>query len=556
MSDDKQENLTPAEQREQDDARVKIQMAQTDISEAVGRMPFASPSAGRTSFEGHQLNTMIDLVENTKPEHLESAGKSLWDARDAIKKAAQELEDHIKGVDWEGESGTAFRAFGKGLVAHARKLGDFADVAGTQITVAGTGLASVRSAMPPRDSRQVRKNPDDIELPARVADNPEYQAALKVEKDRQEAINQINRLASYYSVSGERLEGQEPPRFEKQLAIGMPPPSRRIGPGDSVSPSHGGAVAGNGTGQSHPVRAAVGAPEPTSPSGSQPAVNTLGPAPVLDRSTATEINSVAPPQVPTTINGTPPLPSPTPTPTPATGPTGVPPSLMMPGLTNPVQGSTQRPTGPPGMPRTVSQTGQGMGKAQPTGAGPVAKGPGGPPVGRPGPMGGGGPFAGRPPGGPQSQSPTAGQSGVTGGRPISGQGGTSAVGGPRAGGRNGIVGGTPQHAPQGRAAAGGSGQRGVIGGRGAAAATSRSGGRATPASGANGVVGAPRKAAGAGSNSKGFTAGGAGLVRGPAGRRSNGREDEANGSSRPDYLTEDEETWNAGRRGAVPPVVE
>ncbi|MFD4017391.1 hypothetical protein [Streptomyces sindenensis] len=549
MSDD---NLTPAEQRKQDDARVKIQMSQTDISEAVRKMPFGSAPTGRTSFEGFQLNSMIDLVENTKPEDLENAGKSLWDARDAIKKAAQELEDNMKGVDWHGESGTAFRAFGKGLVAHARKLGDFADVAGTQITVAGTGLASVRSAMPPRDSRQVRKNPDDIEMPGRVADNPEYQAALKVEKDRQEAINQINRLASYYSVSGERLEGQEPPRFDKDLGITMPPPrgqredsqsgaygDRSESLGNSVAP---GAAGRTSSAHSAPVSAA-----------SQPPTEVLGSAPLPDRTVGTEINTVAPPQAPTPITATPPQPSPTPT----TGPTGTPPTFMPPSLTNPVQGGARRSTGPTGMPRTVSQAGQGMGKAQPTGAGPVAKGQGGPPIGRPGPMGGGGTFNGRPPIGPQSQVPTAGRSGVTGGRPAVGPGGTSTGAGPRAGGRNGIVGGTPQQTPtQGRAAAGGTGQRGVIGGRGAAAAPSRPGGRATPASGANGVVGAPRKAAGTGSNAKGFTAGGAGLVRGPAGRRDKGREDEANGSTRPDYLTEDEETWNAGRRGAVPPVVE
>ncbi|MFB7295355.1 hypothetical protein [Streptomyces rubiginosohelvolus] len=554
MSDEKPENLTPAEQRVQDQAQVKIQMAQTDISEAVRKMPFGSAPVGRTSFEGFQLNSMIDLVENTKPEDLENAGKSLWDARDAIKKAAQELEDNMKGVDWHGESGTAFRAFGKGLVAHARKLGDFADVAGTQITVAGTGLASVRSAMPPRDSRQVRKSPDDIEMPGRVADNPEYQAALKVEKDRQEAINQVNRLASYYSVSGERLEGEEPPRFDKQLGITMPPPVGGVGlPGASEGSSRDGSVAGSGTGEGQSVRAAVGAPEPTSASGRHPVADTLGPAPVLDRGTATEINTVAPPQAPTPITATPPQPSPTPT----TGPPGAPPTFMPPGLTNPVQGGMQRSTGPTGIPRTVNQAGQGMGKAQPSGVGPVTKGQGGPPVGRPGQMGGGGTFNGRPPVGPQSQAPTAGRSGVTGGRPAVGPGGTSTGAGPRTGGRNGIVGGTPQQTPtQGRAAAGGPGQRGVIGGRGAAGAPSRPGGRATPASGANGVVGAPRKAAGAGSNAKGFTAGGAGLVRGPAGRRDKGREDEANGSTRPDYLTEDEETWNAGRRGAVPPVVE
>ncbi|MDX2920006.1 MULTISPECIES: hypothetical protein [Streptomyces] len=553
MSDEKQENLTPAEQRGQDDARVKIQMAQTDISEAVRKMPFASAPVGRTSFEGFQLNSMIDLVENTKPEDLENAGKALWDARDAIKKAAQELEDNMKGVDWHGESGTAFRAFGKGLVAHARKLGDFADVAGTQITVAGTGLASVRSAMPPRDSRQVRKSPDDIELPGRVADNPEYQAALKVEKDRQEAINQINRLASYYSVSGERLEGQEPPRFDKQLGITVPPPTTgrdqypSSGASGERSESLGNSAVPDAAGRTNP------SPSAQVVAAHRPPAEVLGSAPLPDRTVGTEINAVAPPQAPTPITGTPPQPSPTPT----TGLPGTPPTFMPPSLTNPVQGGTQRLTGPTGMPRTVSQPGQGLGKAQPTGGGPVPRGQGGPPVGRPGPMGGGGTFNGRPPVGPQSQVPTAGRSGVTGGRPAVGPGGTSTGAGPRAGGRNGIIGGTPQHTPaQGRAAAGSSGQRGVIGGRGAAAAPSRPGGRATPASGANGVVAAPRKAGGTGSNAKGFTAGGAGLVRGPAARRDKGREDEANGSTRPDYLTEDEETWNAGRRGAVPPVVE
>ncbi|MDQ0987431.1 hypothetical protein [Streptomyces sp. V2I9] len=552
MSDETPQKLTPAEQRVQDQAQVKIQMAQTDIVEAFRKgVPFAGPPAGRTSFEGFELNSMIDLVENTRPEDLESAGKALWAARDAISKAAEELDTYLTGVDWQGESGTAFRAFGKGLVAHARELGDFAEVAGTQITVAGTGLASVRSAMPPRDDRQVRKSPDDIELPARTADNPEYQAALKVEKNRQEAINQINRLASYYAVSGKRLEGQEPPRFEKLLPIDMPPPVGGVGlPGGSGGSSPDGFVAGGGTGQSYSVRSVAEGPEAPSTFGGRAAVDPLGPAPTLDGSTATEINSVAPPQTPPTVTSAPPSPAPTP----STGPTGVLPP-MLPGPTNPGPRGTQRPTGPTGMSRTVGQTGPGWGKAQPTGGGPVARGQGGLPAGRPGPMSGGGgsSFAGRPVGGPQS--PIAGRPGVTGGRPVVGQGGTPAVGGPRAGGRNGIVGGTAQQPPRSRGAAGGVGQRGVIGGPGAAAA-SRAGGRTTPAPGGSGVVGAARKAAGGGPNTKGFTTGGAGLVRGPADRRQGGREDEDNGSTRPDYLTEDEETWNAVRRGAVPPVVE
>ncbi|MFD5343334.1 hypothetical protein ACFWJY_06110 [Streptomyces anulatus] len=552
MSDENQQDLTPAEQVKQDEGRVQTQIVVTDMTETLGRamesFGFGNPrTGGRTSFEGHQLNALIDMVENTNPEHLESAGEALWKARDAIRRAAKELKDHLKGVDWQGESGTAFRAFGTGLVAHAEKLGDFADAAGTQITVAGTGLASVKSAMPPRDSRMIQTDVKDILFPARTETNPQYAAALEVEKNRQEAINQINRLASYYSVSEEVLAGQEPPRFDKQLSIDMPRPvpgGRERAVSEAPSGSTGtldGRVAPDASGR-------LTAGDPVSVAATnRPQSEVLGAAPLPDASTSTEINSVKAPPAPTTITGTPPLPSPPP----ATGPNVAPPLSVPPPFMTTTQGNPARTTGPgPLTQRTVNPAGPGLGKAQPTGGGPVAKGPGGPPVGRPSPMGGGGT---RPPVGPQS--PITGRSTPTVGRPVTGQGGTSTVGGPRGGGRTGIVGGTPQNAPQGRTGA--AGQRGVIGGRGAAAAASRPGGRPAQASGANGVVGAPRKAGGAGSNAKGFTAGGAGLVRGPAGRRNSGREEEDdNGSTRPDYLTEDEETWNAGRRGAVPPVVE
>ncbi|MET9806524.1 hypothetical protein [Streptomyces halstedii] len=70
-------------------------------------------------------------------------------------------------------------------------------------------------------------------------------------------------------------------------------------------------------------------------------------------------------------------------------------------------------------------------------------------------------------------------------------------------------------------------------------------------------MGKPRGGApGPGAGSRGFTAGGAGLVRGPAGRRESDDEDQDEGTSRPDYLTEDRETWEAGRREAAPPVIE
>ncbi|MFJ8860886.1 hypothetical protein ACIRD8_20960 [Streptomyces sp. NPDC102451] len=566
---EEQPELTPAEQKQQDTERVQGQLIVTDVTRQMqGVMEvfgFGGPStSGRTSFEGHELNAMIDLIENSNPADLEDAGQALLKARTAINDAAKELGDFIKAVDWEGESGIAFRDWGNGLVAHAEKLGEYAQTAGDQITVAGTGLASVRSSLPPRDSRLIRKSPEQIESPARIEANPEYAAAVKVEKDRQEAINQANRLASYYAVSEETLAAQEPPRFEKKLDVAMPKPGGlRVGDGPGTS-STGSGSSGSVDSGDVAAHSVIGSPGSATNGHGYETPPTV--APVLDQSTSTEINSVATPPAPVTSSGTP-------TPAPTTSPAvsgGGPTPPMATGFVNPVTTGSRGPQSPTGAPRAVGQAG---GNGARTGSGPASNSrTTGPQVGRPSPMNGGTPSA-RGVTGPQS--PTAGRSGVTGGRPTSvGHAGTSGAAAPRAG-RGGIVGGTPQRsapgasggtrgAPRGTViGAGGAarpggpvsgvGQRGVVGnGSGNAP---RPAGRGTPS--ANGVVGTPRGGpARPGAGAKGFSAGGAGLVRGPAGRKDSGDEDQDDGTPRPDYLTEDRETWEAGRRGAAPPVIE
>nr|WP_202418301.1 hypothetical protein [Streptomyces sp. YIM 132580] len=549
--------MTPAEQQKQDEGRVRTQLVVTDATE-LGReilslFPFGGGGgrAGRTSFEGHDLNAIVDLVENANPADMENAGEALKKARDAIRSAAKELGHHIDKVDWQGDSGEAFRTWGKGLVAHAEKLGEFADAAGIQISVAATGLASVRSSMPPRDRRMIQTDVDDILFPARTDTNPAYAAALTVEKNRQEAINQINRLASYYAVSEEALAAQEPPRFDQKLGVDMPKPSGGVERPTSVTASPSVDTLGSSTAQGNPERSAAGVSSTVSASDHRAPVEALGSAPVLDKSTSTEINSVATPTAPTMTTVGASTPSATSSPAPASSPIPVAPPLG-----KSPSASSSRATGSPAVPRSATQAGAGLGKASPTGASAAARGGAGTPVGRPSPMAGGKSATGRPGGG--ASLPAAGQSGVTGGRPMAAHGGTATPGNSRTGQGNGIVGGTPQRATSGASGAGGA--RGVprgtvIGGPGASGSALRPGQRGAPVSGATGVVGAPRGTSGSGS--RGFTAGGAGLVRGPSGRRKTDRKDEENtGSTRPDYLTEDEETWAARRRGAVPPVVE
>lgn len=234
MTDKKPQASPPQAPPLTDEQRVSRQVSVTDMTSAAsqalsGMFPFgAAPRFfGTTDFEGHQLNQMIDLVENTNPEHLTSAGEALFAAHEAITEAAGALDKDVARVDWEGESGNAFRDWGKNLANHARSLGDFAGTAGVQISAAGTGLASVRHAMPPRDHRAEPVKATDLPATKRVAGNAEYEAAVKVEQDRQEAINQMNRLSSFYSVSEQTLAAQQPPVFQPMPEVGVPPEKGR-----------------------------------------------------------------------------------------------------------------------------------------------------------------------------------------------------------------------------------------------------------------------------------------------------------------------------------------
>ncbi|MFD8422870.1 hypothetical protein [Streptomyces sp. NPDC059466] len=541
---------------------------------------------GKTDFEGHELNTMVDMVESANPEHLETAGKALWDARDAINDAAEELSGHIGRVDWDGEAGSAFRTWGGNLVTHARDLATFAEVAGTQITAAATGLASVRKSMPPRDARLSPKKVADIPAPKRVEGNHEYTAAVTAENHRQEAINQMNRLSSFYAVSEETLAAQQPPVFEPMPRVGVPKPDPGFFHGGGENGGPGGA----------PLRA-KSEPGSVHHSTADTLVETRHPADIPhsaksvddpisypDSHVGTEIDSV----------GT--LPQDT-----AHHVTAVPPSVTGPG------------GGPAGTVPVI-----GTGSAPPAFGGPVGRIPGSggangarPPLstqGRVGTNPGGTPgkTAGRGPVGQVGRAATTGQAGargvgsatgrspmgrsVTGGMPRTGgtaagragnvpggrPGGTGAASTGRAGG---VVGGKPSTAatpgkpssrlPRGTVVGGKGaaespasgdrlGQRGVIG---APNQTRGAGPGQTPrrsTSNPDGVVGAPRGRT-SGAKNKGFTSGGTGLVRGPGGKQA---PDPARGKSasrreRPnDDDAEDETRSREDPRRDVPPTTD
>ncbi|MDX2597568.1 hypothetical protein PV343_35760 [Streptomyces sp. WI03-4A] len=556
------------------------------VRSAVNVTPYGRAVAARTDFEKRDLdlNEMIDLVEQTDPEDLESSGKALWDARDAIKKAADDLNGHIDKVEWVGQAGQAFRTWGRNLVTNTHHLSEFAGAAGDQITAAAVGLASVRGAMPARDSHPSRKRPEKFTTAEKAANKEDYAAAVKVEKERQEAINQMNRLSSYYAVSEEVLSALpakgKTPEFASMPDVGVPRPQ----PGGAYEAGRPVAAAGphgstgsTSVGAHHATVADVATGHVPSdvPSHTK---HIPEPLPHTDQPVGTNIDSTGTLPPPTTTSPapghTPPVTGTTPAgggqPNIFEGPVGTPIPSRASGRGLSGAGGFRTPPSAQGRAGTSGLTNPGSGRG--TGQGPMsqmgraastgqqglkgtASGSKSLPMGR-GVTGGtprpGGAAASRATGGP---STGAGRSnGVVGGRPTA-TGGASSKGGARIP-RGTVIGG--EEAAGARGTVGRPGQRGVFG---ASESTARPGANAAGSRAAGGtpeaVTGRPAaRNSMARAERNGLTRGGSGLVRGPGGSGKPGDEEEAQGSERPDYLVEDEETHLPDKpRRDVPPVV-
>ncbi|MBL3670475.1 hypothetical protein JL475_31765 [Streptomyces sp. M2CJ-2] len=579
-----EENKPDLHQEERQEA-----LAQNNMLDAVTSMTSLAVSPlgsvrgihfGSTSFENHDLNQMIDIVESANPELLESAGTALVDARDAIQKAADELKDNLLGdIDWKGESQTAFTTWATSLVKTAEGIAGYADVVGTQVMAAGSGLASVRKSMPPRDSRTDPKRVEEIPEAKRVDSNDEYTAAVKAEDHRQEAINQMYRLASFYTVSAGTMAKTEEPVFPKMPDAGVPEPSggnRVVPPGEREVPR----LPGIGD----PAAAAADREPANSLAGQSRPAGELAPAtkatadPVVrpDQRVGTEINSVGtllPQEAVKPTTATPPA---------TTGPVGqqgpIPPVATR-AVPPVLRGAAGRTTGPRDVPAAkIPPSSQGRaggaagnGPAARTGPGPLGQSPRaatpgpvgsrgtGPlgPVGRTalpgqagsprtGPVGRGivggvpkpaGPVPGhvggvpRGPAGAMGASPSSrsgpgrNSDGVVGGRPVTG----AAPGGNSSKlPRGTVIGGEGTSGP--RAAGQRPGQHGVIGASPARSSTGQASRRSV--SSPDGVVGMPNGRV-PGTRNSGRTSEGSGVQRGATSNRGSGtgrsRRDEQRG---------------------------
>lgn len=494
-------------------------------------------SGSGTPFESMSHEEMLAWLDQANSGAIQGAADRLVSAAAEIRKIAEDLKVRPQWVEWKGEGADAFRTWSADLANSTLRLGDYSEGASKWLTQASNAIASAQAAIPRTqagaqanlDAALAARNDPDASA---VAQKSAETLIATQEANRHEAAAQMRKLAQTYSFSASQMDGLEKPAFPPPpQAIVPPDEDRRGGEGNVVLREAG--QSSSTTGKDHGLAAAGQSRESSggvvTPSGQTVAFQSLSNAP-LPRPVGMEIDGVA------TLPDAPSVPSATPSGLPGGGrPESVLPSMGVP-VPPAFGGGPVMPAGPSGGGKT---TGISRPSMPGTGAGPLGSGP----IGRP-----------------------SGGGGITGGRAVPQTSGRPAGGIPR----GTVIGGegTQGRAPMGRATGTGGvgtstvpGQSGVSGGRRLAGET-------------GGVVGGRSQQPGR-TGTRPFTPGGSGLVRAAtstesargtgsvgrgapmsphASRTVDSRRDA--GGQRPDYLTEDEETWQQGARRVIPPVID
>lgn len=473
-----------------------------------------------TPFDGMTHETMLAWLDMANSGAIQGASDRLVSAAAEIRKIAEELKVRPQTVEWKGEGATAFRTWSADLANATLRLGDYSEGASKWLARASDSLASAQVSIPRTDAsaqanldaaKAARNDPDA----SAVAQKSLETLLAAQEANRQEAAAQMRKLAQSYALSASQMDGLEKPVFPPPPGAIVPDRKDVIVDGETWGAPESSSGGGSGTQASGyaSVASESGVEGTSHRSGTSPtSVSIHSGAPVgmeidgvATLPSSVSANTVTPPLVPGKADGA--L---------SPGPMAVPPTLVGPRQSAATSGKAAVPgLRPPTLPRQSGDTGGLTGRprrdAGITGGRPVAQ-PTGRSTGglsRGTVVGGEGTHAGR---APMSQGAGVGgagrsQNGVAGGRRLAGEAG-------------GVVGGRPQQ-------------------------SGRTAGRPfTP--GGTGLV---RNAADSAENRGAGVAGRGGSTQRPGEARRDERQ-------RPDYLIEDEETWQQGGRRVVPPVID
>ncbi|MEU5189853.1 hypothetical protein AB0G83_22315 [Streptomyces klenkii] len=523
-------------------------------------LPMCTPVQNFYAIPHEKLQAMVEHADQHK---VFAVALTLNGAAQAIKKLGDDLKKHMEGVVWSGPAGEAFRKWGNSMANETLRLSDYAKEVDKWMNFASTDLGSARR-MPkysPQDKATVdawlKNHPlalGKVPMPGLeplggnnlVSGGPTqkeaYDAQKRLDDNHKAAAGLMKALSESYDQSATQILRAGRPNFRPMPEAYMPRKEREIGLGDESLPGTGDAHMGGGGAAGAAASGYVSGSSVGAGSGGDRPVGTARESarrPALDLSGGID----TPARVPAPHTDRPPVTLPD------AGKTQVPmPHVPVPNWPGPTRRPDpgRRPGAP--VPGRVQQPASRIPLPPTGGIGPERR-----PDARVPNMPRDGVVGGRPtPRGPSTPTQPPGRSTVFGAEPSPRQGqprppmtpGTSFGGVP--GPTTGIPG------------AGGTGRY-----------------RVTEPGGVVGGGGPGRSPIGGGSAH--FTPGGTGLVRGGAAGEGGGNSstrqgvtggfmpatgvggaasDRRTGSRRPDYLVEDEETWQQGGKNVVPPVIE
>ncbi|MYT18698.1 hypothetical protein GTW69_00040 [Streptomyces sp. SID7760] len=472
-----------------------------------------------TNFEGYSHQQLRAMIAALDPTAVKERADRLQKASEAIAKIGEKLKNH-QVTGWEGEAATAFQEW-VGRAGNATlRLSEYS-ATGSKWMGDTVQMMVEASKMPAYNATAA----ENLEAARKVHNDPDAQQIAQQEQgkltaDHNDAITRMNNLAQKYEQSSGEMNKAEIPTF--------PPPPEILLPANTdggQTLTRSGGSSGGETGTSHASHTSTPGVH-SSESGLVPGHRPQADSTLPQTSVPTPLPGVHDREVNVDLDHVATLPPPTTTLPPTTG-TPVPNLPVGPGP-GPVA-----PIPPLGLPSATGKTGPSLGP----GFSRVPNlGPGGTGLGKVSPISG---------------LPSR-DSGIMGGRAVS-------TSGPNAGiPRGTVIGGEGSQTGRGLMGGGAHGAGGAHGG-GVSGSPAR-----RLASEPGGIVGGRQAAAGGRLTTGGqpFTQGGSGLVRNGgalghagAGPRSAGKRRDDEGGERPEYLVEDEETWQGNRRVA-PPVID
>jgi len=204
-----------------------------------------------TTFEGRSHQALHDMIAGSDPAAVLGVGTALADAGTHIQLLADDLAQHIIGLQWTGSAAESFTAWARRFISATDTLATYAGNTSTAVAMAGEQLSSSKAGMPPvpyADMATVEAFkrqqylptgsvgvtmdgtiPDPASAgsvtvpPGGITQQQAFNAQTNVQRQYQEALVQMERLGGAYVGAVATMSASTVPIFPPLPSELMPP---------------------------------------------------------------------------------------------------------------------------------------------------------------------------------------------------------------------------------------------------------------------------------------------------------------------------------------------